>query len=208
MKRAFLPLLLAVVLICLTACACGKAEPENSPHRHMVYKEEYGAIPDSMIEYAKKLHTAEAVDEYLQQLYSGYQTRFLQNDFFVDNELFKFMEEFSIPCEAAANLLDNLYSKEEFEILCKNEPAELNRAFVHRNYACFSAKDGKIYSLDSISRMACTEIEQKQLDKAKILVLIENNSDGIYSSDSSGRLLVSQDDLENLRNRICQVNEN
>jgi len=205
-KRAFLPLLLAVIFLSIIACACGKTEPESSPHRHMVYTEEYGAIPDSMIAYARERSTPEAVDEYLQELYAGYQTRFLQNDFFVDNELFKFMEAFDIPCEAAANLLDNLYSKEEFEVLCKNEQAELNRAFVHRNYACVSDQDGEIYSLDAISRMECAEIEQKLLCKDEILALIECNSEGIYSSDGSGRLIVSPDELEDLRERICQAN--
>jgi len=202
MKRATLSLLMAVFLIGIIASACGKAEPKNSPHRHMVYTEEYGAIPDSMIAYAKERSTSETVDEYLRELYAGYQSRFLENDFFVDNELFKFMEEFSIPYEAAVLLLDGLYSKEEFEVLCKNEQAELNQAFVHRNYACFSDKDGKIYSLDAISRMECAEIEQKQLCKDEILALIEYNSEGIYSSDGSGRLIVSRDDLETLRERI------
>ena len=203
MKRATLSLLLAVIFISIAAC--GKTDPiESSPHRHMVYAEEYGAIPDSMIAYAKKHHEPKAVEEYLQQLYAGYQARFLQNDFFVENELLRFMKTFDIPYEAAATLLDNIYSAEEFEILCKNEQTELNRAFVHQNYACFSDKDGEIYSLDTISRMACEEIEQKQLCKEQILALIECNSEGIYSSNGSENLIVSRDDLEALRERICQ----
>ena len=170
--------------------------------RQTVYEGHFGAVPDSVIEYAESVHGPELVRMYLDFLYTKYRNRFQQENFAVENELLKFMKEFDVSEAAAAKRLDNVYTSKEFAVICRDEKKELNRTFVNESYAIFSDYDGEIYALDSLVKMELSEIRQKRLPMDDIPLLTERNIEGAYACDGSGREIISKAELKKFRARI------
>lgn len=171
-------------------------------HRQMMYTLEYGAIPDSIIRYAKEENEPAAVQAYLDAMYARYQSELLSGNPAVENELLKFMKEFGVPKEAAAERLDNVYTRREFRVICRDDRAQLNKTFVNDGYAYYSSRDGKIYTLDALVQMDASELRQRRLSNRGVRKLVERNMEGVYDYEDDGRAIVSEEEVEALRERI------
>jgi hypothetical protein len=170
---------------------------------HLLYRPEYGAVPDAVIAYAKEKNNPQEVDAYIKRMYAVYAAKSAKGDRSVDNELLKFMKQFHISQQAAVGRVSGVYTEAEFKILCANNQKDMNRAFVNSSYCYFSELDGKIYPLDEICKMSLTEIQQKQIDIAAIKRLLSAHRNGVYDY-STGKEVVSKADLDALEKRITR----
>jgi len=171
---------------------------------HNPYTLAYGAIPDSVLNYARENNSHADVQTYLNQMHAKYDARYTKGDATVDNELYYFMKGFNMPEDIVAQKLDGLYTDAEFKIICANDQKAINRAFVNSGYCYFSELDGKIYHLYDISKMTTEEIRQKQIPKEEILKLIENHPDGMFDF-TAGKYMLTKEEIDSLRTRIAAM---
>jgi len=167
---------------------------------YLRYRLEYGAIPDSVIAYAKEVNDPKTVQSYLDQMYKSYSDRYAKGDLGIDNELYAFMEQFKLPAEEVAKRLDNVYTKEEFKIICANDQKQINKAFVNTGFL-YCSEDGTLYPLNEICAMSLEEINRAKIPSEAIMKLIEGNKYGV-TDFNTGKPIVTREELEVLQERI------